>query len=249
LERSKDEQHSSAEFTKEQATIRSGVRYSAPILPYSTHQLDRTIVLEDHSRVEGDIYGKKVEIGVECDISGHVFAQEWLTVGLRSRVRGDILSCGSVVLEDGTSVGRENFGHVIAAEFRSGRNCAISGNVITVRSLEIGDDCSIKGMVCCIGGPVKMGMRTNVRDALSAGPLNIGTGAKIMDDVIWSRASIEADGIVLDGDRPEDGHKRSWQGAEINLNADRMLPGEKRPSKVDEEHIKAVREILGHRRA
>lgn len=249
MERSKDEHRLSAEFTKEQATIRSGVRYTAPILPYSTHQLDRTVVLEDNSRVEGDVYGKRVEIGVECEITGHVFAQDWLMVGLKSKVRGDILSCGSVVLEDGTSIGGEKCGHIIASEFKSGRNCVVSGDIITMRSLDIGEDCSIKGIACCIGGPVKIGKRTVVRDALSGGPMVLGSKAKIMDDVVWSRVSVEVEDIELDGDRPGEGHKRNWQGVEINLNADRMVPGETRSTKVGEDHLKTVREILGHRRA
>lgn len=249
MERSKNEHHASAEFTKEQATIRSGVRYGAPILPYSSHQLDRIIVLEDHSRVEGDIYGRRVEIGVECDITGNIFAQDWLTVGLKSNVRGDVMSCGSVLMEDGTSIGVDGSGHVIAAEFRSGRGCVVSGNVITTRSMDIGEDCTVKGIVCCTGGPANIGKRSIVRDVLSAGPLVLANGAKVLDDVVWSRGSILADGIGLDGCHPSDCHKRNWQGGEINLNADRMVPGRARSPKVDEGHLKAVREILGHRRA
>ncbi|OPY31944.1 MAG: hypothetical protein A4E32_01552 [Methanomassiliicoccales archaeon PtaU1.Bin124] len=242
-----EERRAASEFGREKAIVHDGVRYATSILPYSSHHLVRVVELGDNSLVEGDVFGRKVEMGVEAVITGRMFAQDWATVGMRSKVCGDLISHGSVVLEEETKVGDETVSNIIATDIKLGRKCVVTGNLIARRSIEIGEDSIIRGAVICLAGPIVLGARCSVHAAMSHGPLTIGAGARVHDQMIWSHQKIDGGDVRLDNITPDKQHIRTWEGMELNLNADRMSPPKEAESKADDRWYKSMREIFTHR--
>lgn len=232
------------EFRKEKAIILPDTIYSVDIVPNSKYELQRAIEVQDRSVLEGKVYGATVEIGMECHLYQSIFARDWVSIGLMSRLAGDVLSNGSVVIEDKCRVGAQGKGSVVADVVRIGNECLVEGNVIARRSIEIGADSVVKGIVCCTAGPVHLGRKAVVRDVVSAGPLNLAPDVKVMDDVIWSRTSLETDGLEMAGQHPGPVHHRLWEGAEVNLNTDRVSRTEIAPFTTEDGRVKALREIL-----
>lgn len=145
MEKPNEGRRAASEFGKEKAIVHDGVRYGTSIIPFSAHHLERVVELGDGSLVEGDVFGRKVEMGVEAAVTGRLYAQDWATVGMRSKVHGDVISHGSVVLEEATRVGDETASNIIAGDVRIGRKCIVTGNIIGRTSVELGDECIVRG--------------------------------------------------------------------------------------------------------
>lgn len=242
-----EERRAASEFGKEKAVVHDGVRYGTSILPFSAHHLERVVELGDGTLVEGDVFGRKVEMGVESVVTGRLYAQDWATVGMRSKVHGDVISRGSVVLEEGTRVGDENASNIIAGDIRLGRKCVVTGNLIGRTSVDLGDECTVRGTVICLAGPLVIGPRCSVRAAMSHGPLTLGEGARVQDRVVWSHSKVIGSNLSMEGVQPQPPHVRAWEGSEINLNTDRMTPPKELEQRSDDRWYKAMRDILAHR--
>lgn len=235
------EHRSLVEFRKEGVTIAPGAAYMVPIMPFSKHDLDRTVKIGAGAYVEGDIWGVKVEIGAGAEVKGRIFGEMGLTIASGALIHGDIMTRGILECADGVRIGSGHAANVYASDLRMAQGCQVDGNIICSGEVSMAAGCIISGNVMARGS-LSMGKGCEARDIISLGSIFLAEGVRIQDDVIWARGDITALDPQLAGHHPREGQRVSAAGREINLNQDKVRAT---PSAApEEEFLLSLREML-----
>jgi cytoskeletal protein CcmA (bactofilin family) len=229
------------EFRKDGVTIAPGASYMVPIMPYSKHDLDRTVKIGAGAYVQGDIWGVSVEIGEGAEVDGRVFGERGLTVSSGALVHGDVMTRGILECGPGVRIGIRRSANAYASDLKMGQGCQVDGNIICSGEVALESGCVVTGNVICRGS-LSMGRGCEARDVISLGSLHLAEGVRIQDDVVWARGDITAMAPLLAGRVPLEGQKVSHSGWELNLNQDKVRAT---PSAAPEEDfLLSLKEML-----
>lgn len=203
--------------------IAEGTKYKVPILPKSPNHLDREIRIGDEAEILRKVYGKSVDIGMQCEVLDDIFAEEKLDIAEKNKIKGNLISSGKVEIDKGCVVGEEgDEKNIIGKQVRVGSDVEVFGSIIADGDIVIGDNCWVKGVVISNYGDIRAGKSLHCRDVLCRGKLEISDGAYIKDNVIWGGDGLRHGSIDLAGNTPESKHYRTAKGAEeLNLNITR----------------------------
>ena len=238
------EHKSLVEFRKEGVTIAAGADYMVPIMPFSKHDLDRSVKIGAGAYVEGNIWGRTVEIGAGAEVNGRVFGEMGLSIASGALIHGDVMTRGILEIAEGVRLGSGKAANVYASDLRMGVGCQVDGNIICSGEVSMGAGCVISGNVMARGS-LSMGKGCEARDVISLGSIFLAEGVRIQDDVIWARGDITALNPEVAGHAPSEMQKVSANGREINLNQDKVRATSS--AAPEEEFLLSLKEMLRSR--
>jgi cytoskeletal protein CcmA (bactofilin family) len=235
------EHRSLVEFRKEGVMIAPDAAYMVPIMPFSKHDLDRTVTIGAGAYVEGDIWGVSVEIGPKAEVKGRVFGERGLTVAAGALVHGDVMTRGILDCGEGVRIGSGRSANAYASDVRMAAGCVVDGNIISSGEVSLAAGCMISGNVFS-RGTLSMGKGCEARDVISLGSIFMAEGVRIQDDVVWARGDITALALELAGRNPSESQRLAANGWELNLNRDKVRAT---PSAAaEDEFLMSLREML-----
>lgn len=244
------------EFSRDAVVINEGVKYDVPVLPESTHQLNRTIEARKGATLKGPIFGSKVNLAPDTVVGSWVFGEELVRLEDSAKVEGSIVSKSLVEIQSDCEIGRESqTGNIISPNVRIGKQCKIFGNIIARDSLQIEGECTVSGLICCTGKEVKLGQGVVCSDLLSAGEIKLVGSLAVKDSVIWAGKSISSEGsekigllsnLAIAGENPRslDLVNKESSVQEVNLNYDKVSISNPKSVSVREEVLRKVEQAL-----
>lgn len=242
------------EFSREAVVVNDGATYGVPILPESAQQLNRVIEVHKRASLKGPIFGKMVSIDSDSYVGEWVFGEESVVLEAKATVQGNVISTGTVELSDSCQVGSaDKTGNIIADDVVIAPGCTVHGNVLGRSSVEIKGRVVVDGIVCCLGGELKLGSGVTCRDVIGGGRVSLPQELKVKDHVIWSMQALVPggtddglEGIVLGGLKPRAANLKAVEGGweEVNMNYDRVTKVDPKAFEVEPDVLSEVAAVL-----
>lgn len=246
------------ELSRDAVVINEGTRYDVPVLPESSHQLNRTVEVRTGAVLKGPIFGLKVNLAAETIVENWVFGEQLVKLEESARVEGSLVSKGLVELGSACEVGSGDFaGNIIAPQVKIGNGCKIRGNIIARDALWIEGECTIDGFVCCTGKEVKLGQGNVFFDLISLGAIKLGGALELKDSVLWAGGAITCEAsekvgllsnLIIGGENPRstDLLSKGPSVQEVNVNYDKVSFVEPKTLRVKKDQVlKQIEQILG----
>jgi predicted acyltransferase (DUF342 family) len=245
------------EFSRDEVVVNAGVKYDVPVLPESSHQLNRTIEIRNGAILRGPVFGLKVKLAPDSVVGSWVFGEEHVLLAKSAKVGGSIVSKSLVEIQDNCEIGAEDRpANIISPNIKIGRNCKIFGNVVARDSLQIEGECAVRGIICCTGKETKLGQGVVCADLMGAGEIKLMGPVEIKDTVIWAGISISSEGsekigllsnLIMSGENPRsmDLVNKGNLIQEVNLNYDKVSLSDPKSVAARDDVIIQVRQLLG----
>lgn len=209
------------EISSNKVLIKENVSYDIHILPESPKELGREVEIRDKANINGNIYGKFIDIGSNCKIEGNICGKKHVMIGGSSEITGNLLCENKIKVYKDVKINANSPVNVIAEEIEISDNCEISGNVFSHQDIKIGDNCSVSGLVVSTRGDVEIGNDFECEDIICKGNLELANNAQINDNLIWAGEFLYYNKVQLAQTNPKKINYRKADGVELNMNTNR----------------------------
>lgn len=162
------------------------MRLEEPVIPRSKGELNRPVVLNSGSAVEGAIYGSRAIIMDDCSVKGPVYGKQAVEIGNGCIVRTDVISLGTVELND--AVVR----NVYAGQLLLKSKAQVRGSIICENDVYLPDTSVVEGSSVSLSGSVRTGKGSKLGGITCNGDVEIGDGTTVT-------GIVKADGTVSIG--------------------------------------------------
>jgi predicted acyltransferase (DUF342 family) len=158
--------------------------YPDNVIPIDDMEVFRTVILREHSRVDGIIFGGKIEL--------FPFSQAISVFGSTVRIHDNCFIGGNVQCSEKVQIGKkvEICGDVIGGVISIDDSSTISGNVISRDDITIGNNVVIQGYVVSHNGSIAIGDGSTVYDIIAKKDIIMGELVSIADPVILNSEGV-----------------------------------------------------------